>query len=168
MPRTAHRHVRLRHMGFTGAHALPGPRPARHQAALLLRGPRIVRLRVGTQGDPCPWRPEAADGCRGAGPLSDLHVRACAPNHSEGRAKASAGAYAHCVRGFAANPALLETTRAGRRAAVRFDLRCGRSAPRPAPRSRALPAHERGPARRLSLRRAGQQLGGRADVGRLA
>ena len=48
--RAAPRDVRVRDLGLAHAGAVPRPRPARHQAAVLRAAARRVRLRLGDQG----------------------------------------------------------------------------------------------------------------------
>src|SRR4051794_8739906 len=54
------RHVRLRHLGPPAPQARAGPRPLRHQAALLVVPQRDPDLRLRDQGDPRASRRHAA------------------------------------------------------------------------------------------------------------
>ena len=76
--RAIQRHVRVRAVGPGDAHAAPRPRPSRREAALLRRGRRSVRVRIGTQGVARAARLRSPGRPRGACALSAPRLRAFA------------------------------------------------------------------------------------------
>ena len=94
------RHVRLRHLGRNGAHAVLRPRPAGDQAALLFLERPHVRLRFGNQGSSGASGDLAPTSkSRSVARISGIRIHQRASNAVSRHPEADAGASSHARSG---------------------------------------------------------------------
>ena len=140
--RTMQRDVRVRHLGRAPAASVDRPGPPWREAPLLLPPPRLLRLRVGDQGNPVPPGGGGFSRHGGAGLLSraQLHARA---SHSVRRhpPAASRAPPDRLARRSRPGPSVLGSRPAQTRASTDGDL--DRGVPAPAGRFSADPPGER-------------------------
>ena len=105
------RHVRARALGPAGAHALPGARPLRREAALLWARRRRLPVRLRAEGDPRASGLRGGDRPRRAQPVRGARLRAGAPVHLPRHFEAHAGDDPHGERSRRNRRALLVLSR---------------------------------------------------------
>ena len=143
--------------------AVRRPRPAGHQAVLLLRGLRAVRFRLRDQVAARSARHPARAGPGGGGRVPAPALRGRAAHHVPRHPEAGAGPHRFRHRRRGARCALLGGAAGAGRAGERS--RGARARPRAARRVRAHAPGGGRSAGRVPLRRRGFELRGGADVG---
>ena len=136
------RDVRLRHLGRAPAHALPGARSRRQEAALLLAGRRRLRLRLRDQGALLPSGAGPRRGLDGAASLPRLRLHAGATLGVRRHREAAARSHGDADRRHAEPAPLLGPAARARGGGTRRHARAPRAAPSRDPRGRAAPAGE--------------------------